>query len=198
MGVKSNTNLELQILKLTFSNDNMVLIWYNIYAMPEPSLSEKEKLIADQIIPDVRGMTVTNLVEKYISLKINVCPSTKTSYNHKLGAIAFQPLPFLRAAHAHVSDGLPAKPVLANPRLHIRKPPSGKKRDEQHPALVIKADAVCFRWHSLFDAFLHGTVYCPPELRNAWVGIPPCRHKRLQLFLRNPHLQCAHGFQCPD
>ena len=37
-----------------------------------------------------------------------------------------------------------------------------------------------------------------PELRDAWVGIPPCRHKRLQLFFRKPHLQRAHGFQCPD
>lgn len=50
----------------------------------EPSLREKEKIIAadmfDQIIPDGGKMTVTDLVEKYVSLKTGVRPTTEAGY----------------------------------------------------------------------------------------------------------------------
>lgn len=51
---------------------------------PEPSLREKERQIVadlfDKIIPNGGGLTVTELVEKYISLKTGVRPSTKAGY----------------------------------------------------------------------------------------------------------------------
>lgn len=50
----------------------------------EPSLREKEKIITadmfDQIIPDGGKMTVTDLVEKYVSLKTGVRPTTEAGY----------------------------------------------------------------------------------------------------------------------
>ena len=88
---------------------------------------------------------------------------------HQLAAEGFQPLPFLRAAHAHVGDGLPAKTVLADPRPHIGKPPAGRERDEHHAALVNEADAVCLREYPLFDALLHRAVNIPPKFDNVWV-----------------------------
>lgn len=51
---------------------------------PELSLREKERQIVadffDKIIPNGGGLTVTELVEKYISLKTGVRPSTKAGY----------------------------------------------------------------------------------------------------------------------
>lgn len=50
----------------------------------EPSLREKERLIAadvfDQIVPAGGHLTVTALVEKYVSLKTGVRPTTRASY----------------------------------------------------------------------------------------------------------------------
>lgn len=50
----------------------------------EPSLREKEKQIEadifDQIVPRGGGLTVLSLVEKYVSLKIGVRPSTEAGY----------------------------------------------------------------------------------------------------------------------
>ena len=50
----------------------------------EASLREKEKQIAadifDKIIPEGGGLTVTEKVEKYISLKTGVRPTTEASY----------------------------------------------------------------------------------------------------------------------
>lgn len=50
----------------------------------EPSLREKEKLIAadlfDQIVPEGGKMTVIALVERYVSLKTGVRPTTEASY----------------------------------------------------------------------------------------------------------------------
>ena len=50
----------------------------------EASLREKEKQIAadifDKIIPEGGGLTVTELVEKYISLKTGVRPTTEAGY----------------------------------------------------------------------------------------------------------------------
>ncbi len=51
----------------------------------ELSLREKERLveadIADQIVPGGGGMTVADIVKKYISMRVNVRPSTKASYH---------------------------------------------------------------------------------------------------------------------
>ena len=50
----------------------------------EPSLREKERQVAadlfDQIIPEGGNLTVLKLVEKYISLKTGVRPSTEAGY----------------------------------------------------------------------------------------------------------------------
>ena len=50
----------------------------------EASLREKEKQIAadifDKIIPEGGGLTVTELAEKYISLKMGVRPTTEAGY----------------------------------------------------------------------------------------------------------------------
>ncbi len=47
----------------------------------ELSLREKERLveadIADQIVPGGGGMTVADIVKKYISMRVNVRPSTR-------------------------------------------------------------------------------------------------------------------------
>ncbi|MEY8393099.1 site-specific integrase [Lachnospiraceae bacterium 45-W7] len=50
----------------------------------EPSLREKEKMIAadlfDQIVPEGGNLTVTSLVEKYVSLKMGIRPTTEAGY----------------------------------------------------------------------------------------------------------------------
>lgn len=50
----------------------------------EPSLREKEKQIAadifDKIVPEGGGLTVAELVEKYVSLKTGVRPTTEAGY----------------------------------------------------------------------------------------------------------------------
>ena len=57
----------------------------------EPSLREKEKQIAadlfDQIVPDGGRMTVFMLVQKYISLKTGVRPSTEAGYRTVLNLL---------------------------------------------------------------------------------------------------------------
>ncbi len=50
----------------------------------EPSLREKEKQITadmfDRIVPEGGGLTVIELVKKYVSLKTGVCPTTEMGY----------------------------------------------------------------------------------------------------------------------
>ena len=47
------------------------------------------------------------------------------------------------------------------------------------------------------DAGGGGTVYIPPELHDAGVGLPPCVHQGLQLLLGQAVVQRTHGFQRP-
>ena len=48
----------------------------------------------------------------------------------ELGTVTLDPAPFLLGVGAHVSDGLAAELVLANPGFEVSKPPSGRKLDE--------------------------------------------------------------------
>lgn len=61
---------------------------------------------------------------------------------HKLGAVTFNPLPFLICSHAFIGDRFTAKTVLANPGLDVGKPPAGREGDEEHPALVNEPDSM--------------------------------------------------------
>ena len=75
---------------------------------PEPSLREKEKQIAadlfDKIIPDGGGLTVTELVEKYTSLKTGVRPSTKANYKTVLNILKKEKFGRERIDRVRISD----------------------------------------------------------------------------------------------
>lgn len=56
---------------------------------------------------------------------------------HELRPVGLQPLPFLCAADALVSDALAAELICTELGLHIREASAGRERDEEHPALVL-------------------------------------------------------------
>src|SRR5699024_9655441 len=128
----------------------------------------------------------------------NIAGGTLDDVLYKLGAIAFQPFPFLRTAYTHVSHRLPAKLVLSDPRFHIGKPPAGRKRDKEHSTPVIKMEPVCLRGDSLPDTVLHCPVYIPPETDDIGICLSPAVHQGLQFLLRHSCLQCTHCFQRTD
>lgn len=75
---------------------------------PEPSLREKEKQIAadlfDKIIPEGGGLTVTELVEKYTSLKTGVRPSTKANYKTVINILKKENFGRERIDRVRISD----------------------------------------------------------------------------------------------
>nr|WP_305137465.1 site-specific integrase [uncultured Schaedlerella sp.] len=75
---------------------------------PEPSLREKEKQIAadlfDKIIPDGGGLTVTELVEKYTSLKTGVRPSTRANYKTVINMLKKENFGRERIDRVRISD----------------------------------------------------------------------------------------------
>ena len=116
---------------------------------------------------------------------------------HEFGAVALQPQPLFLFAHTFVGDGLAAIAVDAHLGLHIHQLSAGGEHDEHHAALVEEADAVRLGGDSGPDAGGGGTVYIPPELHDAGVGLPPCVHQGLQLLLGQAVVQRTHGFQRP-
>lgn len=74
----------------------------------EPSLREKEKQIAtdlfDNIIPEGGKMTVTALVEKYISLKTGVRPTTKAAYQTVINLLKKDTFGKTRIDKVRISD----------------------------------------------------------------------------------------------
>lgn len=74
----------------------------------EPSLREKEKQIAadlfDKIIPDGGGLTVTELVEKYTSLKTGVRPSTRANYKTVINMLKKENFGRERIDRVRISD----------------------------------------------------------------------------------------------
>lgn len=75
---------------------------------PELSLREKEKQIAadtfDQIIPDGGKLTVIALVEKYVSLKTGVRPSTEAGYRTVLNLLKKEEFGHKRIDKVKLSD----------------------------------------------------------------------------------------------
>ena len=76
----------------------------------EPSLREKEKQIAadlfDKIIPDGGGLTVTELVEKYTSLKTGVRPSTRANYKTVINMLKKENFGRERIDRVRISDAI--------------------------------------------------------------------------------------------
>ena len=75
---------------------------------PEPSLREKEKQIAadlfDRIVPDGGKLTVIDLVEKYLSLKTGVRPSTQTGYKTVINLLKKEDFGKKRIDKVKISD----------------------------------------------------------------------------------------------
>lgn len=75
---------------------------------PELSLREKEKQIAadifDKIIPDGGKLTVTELVEKYVSLKTGVRPTTEAGYKTVLNILKKEDFGRQRIDKVKISD----------------------------------------------------------------------------------------------
>jgi len=74
----------------------------------EPSLREKEKQIAadlfDKIVPNGGNHTVLELVEKYVSLKMGVCPSTEAGYRTVINLLKEDPFGSKRIDQVKISD----------------------------------------------------------------------------------------------
>ena len=74
----------------------------------EPSLREKERQIAadlfDQIIPEGGNLTVLKLVEKYISLKTGVRPSTEAGYKTVINLLKKEEFGSRRIDKVKISD----------------------------------------------------------------------------------------------
>lgn len=74
----------------------------------EPSLREKEKLIAadlfDQIVPEGGKLTVTDLVEKYVSLKTGVRPTTEAGYQTVINLLRREEFGRKRIDKVKISD----------------------------------------------------------------------------------------------
>ena len=74
----------------------------------EPSLREKERQIQqdlfNQIIPNGGNLTVLDLVNKYLSLKINVRHNTRANYNFVVNIIKKEPFGNIRIDKVRQSD----------------------------------------------------------------------------------------------
>ena len=74
----------------------------------ELSLREKEKQIQqdlfNQIVPNGGNMTVLELVEKYLSLKVNVRHNTQANYKFVMGFLKIEPFGSLRFDKVILSD----------------------------------------------------------------------------------------------
>ena len=104
---------------------------------------------------------------------------------HELGTITFDAFPFLCAAYTLIGHSLAAETVLSHAWFHIGKPSAAWQLNEQHPALVEKADTVCFCGHSVLDRILYASVNIPPETHDIRIGSSPRIYKRLEFFLLN-------------
>lgn len=74
----------------------------------EPSLREKERLIEadifDQIVPEGGKMTVTSLVERYVSLKTGVRPTTEAGYKTVINILKREEFGQKRIDKVKISD----------------------------------------------------------------------------------------------
>lgn len=72
------------------------------------SLREKEKLIQqdlfNQIVPNGGNLSVLELVQKYLSLKVNVRHNTQANYNFVLGVLKKEPFGNIRIDKVKLSD----------------------------------------------------------------------------------------------
>ena len=107
---------------------------------------------------------------------------------HELGAVAFEPFPFLRTADTFVGDAGAAEPVFTDFRFDIVEHSAGRKEYGEHSAAAEKANAVCFGGGLIPDGSQHGTVNVPPELDDVGVCRPPSLNKRLKLLFGQAHL----------
>lgn len=75
---------------------------------PEPSLREKKKQINadlfDQIVPEGGKMTVLSLVEKYVSLKTGVRPTTEAGYRTVINLLKREKFGGMRIDKVRLSD----------------------------------------------------------------------------------------------
>lgn len=112
----------------------------------------------------------------------------------KFGTVAFQTLPLFRSTHTFVGNRLATELVLSHAWFYIGKLSAGWKCQKQESALIVELQAVGFHCTSFLYAVFYGTVDIPPQPGYHGIGISPRRHKRLQFFFRNAHLQGSHCF----
>ena len=98
---------------------------------------------------------------------------------HELWTVGFYAFPLLRRANTFISDGFSAELIGANPGLHIGKPASGRKLDEEHSAFVKEVDSADFSFDSLSNSGFDSAINVPPECCDHWIGITPGVYKRL-------------------
>ena len=117
---------------------------------------------------------------------------------HELRPVGLQPLPFLCAADALVSDTLAAELICTKLGLHIREASAGRERNEEHPALVAELDAADLAVHVILHGIHSCPVDIPPEPHNILVRVAPSSDQRLKLVFRKAHLQGSHRFESSD
>lgn len=152
----------------------------------EPSLREKEKQIAadifDQIVPEGRGLTVTALVEKYVSLKTGVRPSTEAGYRTVLGILKSDDFGKKRIDKVRISD---AKAWLVQLQKNGRGFSSIKSiRGVLRPAFRMAVDDDLIRKNP-FDFNLVSVIYNDSKTRDALT--PEQERKFLQFVKEDPH-----------
>lgn len=87
----------------------------------------------------------------------------------ELGAIGFEPFPFLCAANSEVGQHGRTESAGSKPRFYIRQPSAGRKLNKQHRSLADEANSVRLCCRSVAHGGRGGFVYVPPELDN--IGI---------------------------
>ena len=80
------------------------------------------------------------------------------NFLHELRTVGLDAFPFLCGAYAFIGDRFPAEPVLADAGLHVSQIAPGRKPDEEHAALVIKAYSIYFCLQVFFYGYLDGAV----------------------------------------
>ena len=116
----------------------------------------------------------------------------------KFWTVRFDPGPVLCGIDPHVGDRLSAEAVLADPGFHVREPPAGWQRNEQHAALYYKSDVANSCLAPLFNRFFDGGIHSPPVGSDVRVTAAPHVYQGLQLILRKPHIEGAHGGKSTD
>lgn len=113
-------------------------------------------------------------------------------------AVGFQPPPLPTRGDTAVGDRRATPPVLTQPRLHIRQPPTRRESVEQDARLHAEAKVAQPDGSASGDRVQRRLLDIRPELHDVWVRCPPGIDDGFELVLGEPHPQRTHGLQCSD